>query len=206
MAVKIVKLRLRGTRMAVMRLNRQMAASSRAAMLDTAQFGLTAVERQISRTRPRPVAGGTYRSAWSVKKTRKGAILGNSTKQAVQVEVGRAPGSPPPLDPLVEWVKQKRLVKPVRVRKPKATQSGVPYSYNSKKAERSRARSHKSFLKRSKANHDRATAIAARIAKSIGRKGVKGHYILAKSMPRIQRFMNRQLAKNTKSVIMKHRG
>jgi len=205
-AVKVVKLRLRGTHAAVRRLDRQVSNGAKDSLREAAMFGLTAVERQISRTQPRPVASGSYRSGWVVKHTKRGAVLGNSTAQAVQVEVGRDPGSPPPIDPLREWVLLKRIVKPVRQRAPKALKSGDVVKYDQKNDERRRARAHKSFLRRSAARSAQARAIAAKIAKAIGRRGVPGKFVLAKSLPRTQRFLHRQLRKNTREALLKHRG
>ena len=207
MAVKVVRVRLRGTHLAVMRLNRQVTQGAKAAMAETAQFGLTAVERQISRTRPRPVAGGTYRAAWAVKKTSTGAILGNSSPQSVQVEVGREPGSPPPLDPLIEWVKQKRLVKPVRQRKRSRRGGRRDLGARSdKQREAANKRRYKSYLKRTNARSSQARQLAGRISKSIGRKGIEGRYVLAKTLPRTGRFLKRELARQTKQAIMSHQG
>ena len=206
MATKIVRIKLRGTHAAVRRLDRQVQAGVRGSLREAAQFGQTAVERQIARTRPRPVASNTYRLAWHVKNTKDGAILGNSAAHSIQVEVGREPGRPPPIAPLREWVLQKRLVKPYRPRAPKPRKSGDVTVYNSKREEKKRKRRYQRMLRAQRSRHAQATAIAARIAKAIARKGIKGRYPLAKSLPRTQRFLRRELVRQTKSALAKHTG
>lgn len=79
------------------------------AMQKTAEFGRTAVERTIAKTSPKPVATNTYRQAWAARKTKNGAILGNTARHAIFVEVGRRPGKPPPYAAILEWVKIKGI-------------------------------------------------------------------------------------------------
>lgn len=76
---------------------------------ETARFGLTAVQRAINATRPPPVATGNYRNSWKVITSEDGAQLVNTAKHAKFVEFGRRPGKRPPLKPIEQWVRVKRL-------------------------------------------------------------------------------------------------
>ena len=214
MAVKVVKLRLRGTHLAVMRLDRQVQRGVREALHETALFGLTAVEREIRRAKPRPVASNTYRLAWAVKRTKEGAVLGNSAAHAIQVEVGRRPGKHVPLEPLREWVMQKRIVRPARTRKAKPLKPLKPSKSNktysglreAKREAQRRAKQRKRFLRATASKHRQAMAIAARISKAIAKRGIKGRYILANTMPMLRKALPRNMRKSIRGALAAHRG
>jgi len=76
---------------------------------ETARFGLTAVQRTISKTKPPPVATGNYRAAWKIIYNPDGPQLVNTAPYARYVEMGRRPGKRPPLTPIEQWVRVKRL-------------------------------------------------------------------------------------------------
>lgn len=80
-------------------------------MRKAARFGHTAVQHTYTRTRdPFKIrASGSYGQAFITQNIPDGALLANAMHYAVFVERGRKPGKPPPLDPIVEWVYQKRL-------------------------------------------------------------------------------------------------
>ena len=79
------------------------------AMRKTGQFGRTAVERTIAKTKPRPVASNTYRQGWFSRHIRRGAVLGNSARHSLFVEAGRRPGRRPPVEAILEWVRVKKI-------------------------------------------------------------------------------------------------
>lgn len=64
------------------------------------------VQKTIQSTDPIPVDMGQYKAGWQMTPTATGAIVGNTTKQATAVEVGRKPGKMPPLEPLLFWAKR----------------------------------------------------------------------------------------------------
>lgn len=73
------------------------------------------IQKQIQATDPIPVDMGQYKASWSSHNTPTGAVVGNNSKQAVFVEIGRKPGSMPPLEPLLGWAKRHGFVKWARV-------------------------------------------------------------------------------------------
>jgi hypothetical protein len=76
------------------------------AALETAEYGVNAIKFTISRTTPQPIATKEYKDSWRVKRTRAGAKIENTSKQAYYVEHGRKPG-PAPIDPFMEWARAK---------------------------------------------------------------------------------------------------
>lgn len=64
------------------------------------------VQRQIQDTDPIPFDQGQYKGGWIKTNNPTGCVVGNVTKQAVMVELGRKPGHMPPLDPLLAWAKR----------------------------------------------------------------------------------------------------
>lgn len=68
------------------------------------------VQREIAASSPQPVDQGQYKAAWTMTEVEGGAVVGNTTKQALWVERGRAPG-PTPFGPILEWVRRKGFVR-----------------------------------------------------------------------------------------------
>ena len=100
-----------------------------------ARFGHTALQYTYTRTRdPWKIrASGSYGQAFITQDIPEGALLANAMFYAVFVERGRRKGRPPPLEPILEWVYQKRLSarpkplpKPRKPRKRKQKPSSPP--------------------------------------------------------------------------------
>lgn len=68
------------------------------------------VQREIAATDPQPVDQGQYKAGWVSREVEGGAVVGNTTKQALWIERGRGPG-PVPFKAILEWVKHKGFVK-----------------------------------------------------------------------------------------------
>jgi hypothetical protein len=82
------------------------------ALRKTARYGATQAVRMSATSKPyRPRATGTYERSFTVIKVPDGAILTNMARHSIFVEVGRRPGKRPPLKPIIEWVRIKRLAK-----------------------------------------------------------------------------------------------
>jgi hypothetical protein len=157
------------------------------------------VQSTISRTKPyKPIAKGTYRNSWNVHKHSTGAVLGNSTLQARFVEIGRLPGRAPPLKPIYEWVKTKKLgAKSLRKKRKKrsrpkrekgaegAAASGKPKKLNTKRA-----------LAAMRAD----LMIAKMVRIKIGREGTPARYPLKRTLPRMERFLVKDLRKKVKAA------
>lgn len=82
------------------------------ALRRTARYGATMAVKVSAKSRPfRPRATGTYERSFTVVKTPDGAILTNSARHSIFVELGRRPGKRPPLKAILEWVRIKRIAK-----------------------------------------------------------------------------------------------
>ncbi len=92
--------------------NRLVELELRAAMVRLAQFGHAQVVKYTTTARPRPYATGAFAQGWVWARTADGAILWNSAKHGVFVELGRRPGGrPPPLQVILDWLEVKGLTK-----------------------------------------------------------------------------------------------
>jgi len=202
----------------------------RIAMVKTAEFGLGAVRRTTRQTSPKPIAHGTYDQAWEIKKTKTGAVLGNSARHSIFVEVGRRPGKMPPLEPILEWVKIKRfkfdkqgkVVKKGQGKKRKGSaKKKSPGQRAADKAQRDLAAKYgptgsgggpqapkkpKGAKKPSKAALRKAEhqeAFAWMVARAIGKRGTQGRYVLLRTMPRIQKYAKREINRQLGKALKK---
>lgn len=90
---------------------RQMAADTPKAlehgMVDAAeQLKGALVQREIATTNPQPVDQGQYKAGWVSREVEGGAVVGNTTKQALWIERGRGPG-PVSFKAILAWVRRK---------------------------------------------------------------------------------------------------
>lgn len=139
------------------------------------QLGGALVQREIASTGPhQPVDQGQYKAGWQVTEVKGGAVVGNSTQQAVWMERGRGPG-PVPFSAILAWVKRKGFAK-----------AAV------KAAAKSRGqRTSKSEIEQ--AEESAAHAITA----SISRKGIEPRWVLRRALtalgPSLQKIIRRRL-------------
>jgi hypothetical protein len=97
---------------AVRTLARQFDAGVIRALRKTARYGATQAVKVSAKSKPyRPRATGTYERSFTVIKVPDGAVLTNTARHSIFVEVGRRPGKRPPLKSIIEWVRIKRLAK-----------------------------------------------------------------------------------------------
>ena len=189
------------------------------ALRRTARFGHTAVVRTMSKTTPKPEASYTYRNGWTVVKTRTGAILGNSALHSYFVEVGRRAGKMPPFsDPtqgVLLWVQLKRFrfdkegaikKRKKKKRKPGSIKKKSPAA-SKVAAQRKKAQGDgpqaKQPPRRRKAKGAQLAAqqrFAYLVAKKISKSGTPGRYVLARTMPAIQKRALREQKKAMKTV------
>jgi hypothetical protein len=144
----------------------RLAREMRVAAVKTAEFGVTAVQRTIRQTVPRPMASNTYMQSWAWKRTQRGAVLGTNVRHAIFVEIGRKAGKMPPVSAILEWVKLRRLVKPA---KPKGRGKGTK-----KAAAESLAAMQ--------------LALAWKVARKIKNKGTAARFVLKRTMPKLQKY------------------
>jgi len=175
----------------------------------TARFGHTAVIRTAAKTKPKPEASQTYRQAWTVQKTKTGAILGNSARSSYFVEVGRRAGRMPPYSNPAEgillWVQLKRFKfgsdGKIQKRKPRKSGGGKKKTPAEQKGKAQGAAGGKP-KKPSKASLGKRKAqqrFAFLVARKIAKKGTPGRYVLARTMPKIQK----RAIKETKRALRK---
>lgn len=97
---------------AVRTLARQYDSAVIKALRKTARYGATQAVKVSAKSKPyRPRASGTYERSFTVIKVPDGAILTNTAKHSIFVELGRRPGKKPPLKAIENWVRIKRLAK-----------------------------------------------------------------------------------------------
>lgn len=146
------------------------------AMRETAMFAQTAVARTAARVRPKPRATGQYAQSWGVRNTRNGAVMGNSSRQSIWVERGRRAGKRPPLEPILEWVRVKRLVR----------------TKGSRGKSRGRKRSRPDAAER---------GLAFTIQAKIGRVGTPARWPLKTAMPAIGKRAERELKRAVRRAL-----
>lgn len=97
---------------AVRALSRQFDGAVLLALRKAARYGATQAVRVSAQTKPfRPRATGTFERSFIVIKVPDGAVLTNSARHSIFVELGRRPGKRPPLQPIIDWVKIRRIAK-----------------------------------------------------------------------------------------------
>ncbi len=139
------------------------------ALQRTARYGATQAVRVSAQTRPfRPRATGTYERSFMVFKLKDGAVMTNSARHSIFVELGRRPGKRPPLKPLIEWVKRKKIGR--------------------KGLGRDKQGRFKSL------SSGQARAIAFLIARKIGRKGTKGKFVFRRTVPLMAKRLPLEIA------------
>ncbi len=94
---------------ALRKLGKRMDAGMVIALRKTARWGASQAVRVSATTQPRPRATGTFERSFVVTKLRDGAVLSNSARHAIFVEIGRRPGRMPPVSKILEWMVAKRL-------------------------------------------------------------------------------------------------
>lgn len=126
--------------------------------------GPRAVQEEISALARAPVDRGTYRRSFRFDDIPLGATAYNFAPYAAIIEEGRRPGQrPPPIGPIIEWVKRK----------------GIGRQYGPNQAGKRKV---------SRALSDReARGIAFVIARAIGKRGVPAHHILEAAAVEIDR-------------------
>lgn len=189
------------------------------ALQRTARFGHTAVIRTAAKTKPKPEASQTYRQAWTVQKTKTGAILGNSARSSYFVEVGRRAGRMPPYsnpaEGILHWVMLKRFKfgsdGKIQKRKPrKKSGSGKKKSPAEQKVASQKGKAQKNAggkpKKPSKASLGKRKAqqrFAYLVARKIAKKGTPGRYVLARTMPAIRKRAIKEQRKALRKVTQK---
>ena len=137
---------------------RMLEVSVRAIQDAVSLHGPRIAQATVNSISPPPVDRGTYRRSFKAQKVANGAVFYNFAPHAPIVEMGRRPGAKmPPVDVLVAWVKRKKI----------GLASG-PQPRGGKGKRLSR-----------RLSDSQARGIAFMIARSIGRRGLPAHHVLA---------------------------
>lgn len=110
------------------------------------------------------IASGTYFKGWKIENVKSGAVVYNDAPHALYVELGRRPGKPPPVEAIIGWLR----VKGIR-------------DTSTKKATGQRRGKKGRFLR------SNARGIAFLIARAIGRRGLRGRFVIRRSVEFVQR-------------------
>lgn len=156
-------------------------------MRNAARFGVAAAIRTGAKERRRPKASGTYERSWLVHRLDDGATTSNSAAHSIFVERGRRPGRRPPLEPILEWIYQKRLAP-----RPKST---APRGISGASKE--------GWEREQVARGLDAVEMAEAVRWKIGRKGTPGRWILRKTMPIIAKRATLELRRAIRKVTSK---
>jgi len=198
--------------LAMDKLSKALDKGVRGAFVRTARFGHTAVVRTMSITNPKPEASYTYRNSWVVKKTRGGAILGNSALASYFVEVGRRPGKMPPFssetEGILPWVRLKRFSfdasGQIKKKKPGKKSGKKKTPAQSKVASKRQGKGIKQpKAPRGKKKDEAQRRFARLVALKIAKKGTPGRYVLLRTMPKIQKRAKREIKKSLRAVSAK---
>lgn len=109
------------------------------------------------------------------KKNKLSYEVGTNTGYGLYVEFGRKPGTPPPIAPILDWVKKKKIAG----------------TYSIKTKQRSRAGGKKAVASQN-------MGVAKAIQKSIGKKGTQPHPFLRPGFERAKRRIFTNLRQNFK--------
>lgn len=175
---------LRGLDRALVRMGVETERRVVKGLREAARFGHTAAVRTTRRTRdPHTIrASGSYENNWVKQDIPDGALLANAIFYAVFVERGRRKGRMPPLAPLIEWVKQKRII---------GRRHGPVERGTNAKLGRERMR---------RAQQESYVAFARQVQRKIGRKGTKGRWVLRRTMPLITKYAAREVMRQLRDL------
>lgn len=157
---------------------RMVEASVRAIQTTVALHGPRIAQAVVASANPPPVDRGTYRRSFKAQKVANGAVFYNFAPYASIIEEGRRKGAKmPPVDVILAWVKRKRigatLVGPVMAARGGSTR------FVRKTSQGTRTSSARKPGARRLAIEAQQKGIALAIARSIGRRGLPAHHVLA---------------------------
>lgn len=160
-----------------------------------AVFGKGEAEKLSKRAGMKPHKNSEgYLGAFEVTMTSDGAVLGNKAKHARFVELGRRAGRPPPVTVILLWMFERGLIR--RIPSFKRRVSVDPAIKGTKRriaiGEAKEAESRRRLSEREKYIAE-ARSKAYAIARSIGKRGVRGKFILGKTTERIAKYVRREL-------------
>lgn len=149
-------------------------------------------------------ATGTYERSFIIEDTANGAILANTAKHAYFVERGRRAGKAPPAAVILRWLMDKGSIKRIPVGNGRAGLAKTP------KHMKGRARRIFVGVVKEVASQRRTSkreqyvaecwSRAFNIARAIGKRGIRGRFILGRALPAIKGFIRSELTKIKRGV------
>ena len=149
-------------------------------------------------------ATGTYERSFIIEDTVDGAVLANTAKHAYFVERGRKAGRPPPASIIRRWLMDKGAIKRIPV--------GDGRSGLAKTPKHMKGRARRIFVgvvkevasQRRTSKREQYVAEcwsrAFNIARAIGKRGIRGRFILGRTLPAIKSFIRAELTKVKRGV------
>lgn len=156
---------------ALRKLGKNMNGGVVEALRRTARWGATDALRVSVESEPRPRATGTYERSFIVTKLPDGAVLSNSSRHGRFVELGRDPGKAPPVQVILEWMIIKKIDKKL-----------------------GKALGRDSAGKFQSIGGAQLEAVARRIARAIGRRGIKGRFVFRRLVPRMRKRLQIEMS------------
>ena len=140
--------------------------------------------------------GKGYTSSFGVTLTRDGAVMGNSAPHAKFVERGRRAGRPPPVSVILLWMFERGMIKRIpefkqRVHVDKSIKGRtrrIMIGVRQEVAAKRRTTAREAYIAEARSK-------AYAIARSIGKKGMRGKFPIGKSLVAIKRFIKRELGR-----------
>lgn len=140
--------------------------------------------------------GKGYTSSFGVTLTRDGAVMGNSAPHAKFVERGRRAGRPPPVSVILLWMFERGMIKRIpefkqRVHVDKSIKGRtrrIMIGVRQEVAVKRRTTAREAYIAEARSK-------AYLIARSIGRRGIRGKFPIGKELVDIKRFIKAELAR-----------
>lgn len=149
-------------------------------MYKSAVFGKTAVQVEINRARPKPIATQTYKRSFVAQRTKDGAILAPTARHGYFPEAGRRPGRMPPAEPIEQWVRTKKMTRAVTGRKREL--GSRPRAMRSKKGRLGQISAMRAVQR-----------LVFVIRRKIARRGTDGRWIVKRTIPVLYKRMVKEI-------------
>ena len=174
----------------------------RQTMIRVAEYGRA--QAQVTSKRKKLRASGTYDDNFVVLVAEGTgdtvAQLANAAKHAYFVEEGRRPGRRPPLNPILEWIRLKGLIKAPRKPKYGPRQRPRP-KFGPKERTKHGPKQRKPKRRKTKNKKITALQLAFLIQRKIGKLGTEGHHVFATVVPKMQAFAVKQVEKEIRKAM-----
>lgn len=191
----------------ILALGHRLEQANLAAAWTASQWSVSAATKATNRAKIN--ASQTFARSWLCRRVKDGAFVANSAAHAYFVERGRKPGKGPPLAPIEEWIRLKKIMpsKPPKVSLQAARRAvigkGITGNLSGSAKQRARLRAdialrtkiHRSDFARAYRHNLAIKELAKNIARKIARRGTKAKFILGRLLQAIGRRYYRDIKK-----------